>query len=172
MFGLFRKKVRYVILLGILASFVKVTHAQDLASFHSISKVKSHVEASVKKGNPTIVMQELVIVPNDVLDSLKNAGIKEANEKNYDKAVLEVKLMKKYCDETGLNSNTLGNYARKVILEIVHDANTLRHRGDVKSASIVFGKALEAAQIGEPRWSKKIKGFISGDSSEQLALNK
>jgi len=94
MFGLFRKKIRYVILLGILASFAKVAKAQDLGSFHSISKAKSNVEASVKKGNPVIVMQELTIVPNDVLDSLKKAGIREANNKDYGKAVVEVKLMR------------------------------------------------------------------------------
>ena len=172
MFGLFRKKIKYIVLIGLLASFAKVTHAQDLASFHPISKVKSKVESVAKKGNPTLVMQELVVVPTDVLDSLMKAGVREACDKDYNKAVLEIELMKKYCENTGLSKNILGGYARKVIMEIVSDGNSLRRRGDFKSSIAVFGKALDAARIGEPRWVGKIQGFIDRSSSESLVLNK
>ena len=78
--------------------------------------------------------------------------------------------MRKFCDYTRTDTRSIRDYARKIILEMVHNANEAWKKGNVKSATEIYQKAKEAAELGDQRWAARISHMMEKVESQQLAM--
>jgi hypothetical protein len=171
MFGFFsRKKVKLFVLIAAMASIATAAERGHLASAKRLDSEKGKIAASAPENREEQKNYETIAPLGMIFGTLQKSGVKEASEGRYDKAIDEIKLMRKFCEYSGTDTKSIRDYARKIILEMIHNANKAWKRGDVKSASEIYKKAKEAAELGEQRWAVKIDHMIKKIESQQLVM--
>lgn len=171
MFGLFnRRKVTFFILIAAMFSICKAAERANLVSLDTLNWEAKRIQASAPKGKEEQKKVETMAPLDFIFGVLRKSGINEASKGKYDKAIQEIKIMGQFCEYTGTDKKRIGHYARKIILEMIHNAGKLVKRGDTKAAIEVYSKAREAAKLGEERWVGKIDGMIERITSAQVAM--
>ena len=163
MFRLFKKKIRWVVLIAAVASITSAQEAKNLPN--PLLKEFNHIAASAPSSH-----KEKTDSQYKILDLLLKNAEKRVLDRQYDSAIAELRLIKKFCDSAGLKVE-LGSYSRHIIMCFIDEANHFRKKGDYDSATKAYLKARDAASIGEPRWVNKITHIIeSVGSSASLAM--
>jgi hypothetical protein len=163
MFRLFKKKIRWAVLIAAIASIASAQEAKKITSPILEEARKMSVSAATPKEEKTTVHYQ-------ILDSLLKDAKKKVYAEKYDDALLFVDTIKTFCTNAGLE-HEIGNYTRKVILCFIDQGSHYRKKGDYKSSALAYEKGMQAAGIGEPRWKPRLNKILNElNSSKTVAM--